>query len=192
MAEKKEKPEEIIEEEIVHEDESELEDEISEDEEEEELDEMAAMKAEIVTLAEKSAEYLDGWQRARAEFANYKKRVERERAQSFKNASGKVILQFLPVLDDLERAMADRPAEGNGASWAEGIDLVYRKLQQILEAEGVKPMDAEGAMFDPTLHEAVVSMPSDEHESGQIIEVMQRGYTIGDRVLRPAMVRVAA
>lgn len=191
MAEKKEKPKEIIEEELVPEEETELEDEISEDEEEE-LDEMAAMKAEIVTLAEKSAEYLDGWQRARAEFANYKKRIDRERAQSFKNASGKVILQFLPVLDDLERAMTDRPAEGNGATWAEGIDLVYRKLQQILEAEGVKPMDAEGAMFDPTLHEAVVSMPSEEHESGQIIEVMQRGYMIGDRVLRPAMVRVAA
>lgn len=191
MAEKNEKPEEIIEEEIILEEDTEIEDEISDDAKEE-GDELTALKAEMVALEEKSAEYLDGWQRARAEFANYKKRTEREREQSYKNASGKVILRFLPVLDDMERAMIDRPVDGNGASWADGIDLVYRKLQQILEAEGVKPMEAEGAMFDPTLHEAVVSMPSEEHESGQIIEVLQRGYIIGERVLRPAMVRVAA
>ncbi|MCD6400637.1 MAG: nucleotide exchange factor GrpE [Anaerolineales bacterium] len=140
----------------------------------------------------KSGEYLDGWQRARAEFINYKKRVERDRQQRQQEAVGSIVLKILPVVDDIERALKSRPQDGNGAEWAEGIDLIYKKLQSILEAEGVKPMNALGEVFDPNLHEAIAQVPSDDYESGRIIEVLQQGYYLGDRVLRPALVRVAA
>ncbi|HIE57648.1 MAG TPA: nucleotide exchange factor GrpE, partial [Anaerolineales bacterium] len=79
-----------------------------------------------------------------------------------------------------------------GAAWADGIELIYRKLMNILESEGVTPMDAEGQEFDPAIHEAVMQSESDEHESGTVIEVLQTGYMLGDRVLRSALVRVAA
>jgi molecular chaperone GrpE len=139
----------------------------------------------------KADEYLDGWQRARAEFANYKKRVEREQAQIYQTTAGNILKRYLDVLDDLERALKNRPESGEGAAWAEGIELIYRKLQSILESEGVKPMEAKGHMFDPNLHEAISQEESDEYESGQIIDVVKQGYLLGDRVLRPALVRIA-
>lgn len=146
------------------------------------------------TLAEQQAraeEYLDGWQRARAEFANYKKRVEREQAQAYQAAAGTILRRYLEVIDDLERALKNRPKEGEGLAWASGVELIYNKLLTILENEGVRQFNSDGQSFDPNLHEAVTSEESDEHESGQIIEVLQQGYVLGDRVLRPAMVRVA-
>jgi molecular chaperone GrpE len=146
---------------------------------------------ELSQARAQAQEYLEGWQRARAEFANYKKRVEREQSQSYQNAAGAVTKRYLSVVDDLDRALRARPTEGEGAAWANGIELVYRKLLALLESEGVTRMDADGQMFDPNLHEAVVSEDSPEHESGQIIEVLQQGYLLGDRVLRPAVVRVA-
>lgn len=150
-----------------------------------------ALEQKLDESRSKANEYLEGWQRARAEFANYKRRVEREQAQAYQNAAGNIIKRFIEVLDDLERALKNRPQEGEGAAWAAGIELIYRKLQNILESEGVKQMDAQGQYFDPNLHEAVTSEESADYESGQIIEVLQQGYTLGDRVLRPAMVRVA-
>jgi molecular chaperone GrpE len=105
---------------------------------------------------------------------------------------GRVAKRYLPIVDDLERALIKRPTQGEGAVWSEGIELIYRKLMNILEAEGVAIIEAQNQMFDPNLHEAVVQTESDEHESGQIIEVLQTGYKMGDRVLRPAMVRIAA
>ncbi|MBU0510678.1 MAG: nucleotide exchange factor GrpE [Chloroflexi bacterium] len=150
------------------------------------------IKAALETSEVKATEYLDGWQRARAEFSNYKKRINREQAQTKKDAVGKVVRQYLPVVDDLERALKDRPPNGDGAAWAEGIELIYRKLMALLEGESVTSIQADGEMFDPNLHEAIAQTESDEHESGQIIEVIQTGYSIGDRVLRPARVRIAA
>lgn len=140
----------------------------------------------------KADEYLDGWQRARAEFANYKKRIHRERERVRQDAIGEVTKRYLPVLDDLERALKNRPEQGEGAEWAEGIELVYRKMLSALESDDVVPMQAEGESFDPNLHEAIAQTESEDHESDEIIEVVQQGYLIGDRVLRPAMVRVAA
>jgi len=165
---------------------------VDENQEEAQPDEMDELKNALQEATQKSAEYLEGWQRARAEFLNYKKRVERERQQRVQDAVSSIALKILPVVDDLERALKNRPTEGDAVEWAAGIELIYKKLQSILAAEGVTPMQAEGEMFDPNLHEAIAQMPSDGYESGQIIEVVQQGYMIGDRVLRPALVRVAS
>jgi molecular chaperone GrpE len=152
---------------------------------------VAELQAELEQLRAKSEEYLDGWQRERAEFANYRRRVERERESSQQNITGNIVRRYLEVVDDLERALKNRPAEGEGAAWAEGIELIYRKLLNLLEAEGVQPMEAEGQPFDPNLHEAISHEEHPERDSGEVIEVIKAGYTLGDRVLRPALVRVA-
>ncbi len=149
------------------------------------------LQAELEGARAQAGEYLDGWQRARAEFANYKKRIEREQAQIYQTATGSIVKRYLDILDDLDLALKNRPQDGDGASWANGIEMIYRKLLNILENEGLTPMEADGQFFDPNLHEALSSEPSEDHESGQIIEVVKQGYILGDRVLRPALVRVA-
>jgi molecular chaperone GrpE len=152
---------------------------------------LEALQKELEAAKAQAAEYLDGWQRARADFANYKKRVEKEQAETYQNAAGRVVARYLDVLDDFDRAMKDQPTEGDAAKWAEGISLIYRKFQSILEAEGVTRIEAEGQAFDPQQHEAVTHEDSDGHASGQVIEVLRQGYKLGDRVIRPALVRVA-
>ncbi len=150
------------------------------------------VKAAWEASEEKAAEYLEGWQRTQAEFVNYRKRVNRDREQFQKDTLGRVVKNYLTIVDDLERALKDRPQEGDGSAWAEGIELIYRKMISLLANDGVKPMEVAGEMFDPNLHEAVAQIPSEDHESGQIVEVIQTGYLIGDRVLRPAKVAIAA
>jgi len=166
-------------------------DDVLEGEVEELQDEANDLEVALEEAKTKANEYLDGWQRARADFANYKKRVERDQSNTYQLATGSVIKRFLEVLDDLDRALKNRPESGEGANWANGIELVYRKLISILESEGVVPMKSDGMEFDPNLHEAISSEQSDLHKSGEIIETLQQGYMIGDRVLRPAVVRVA-
>jgi molecular chaperone GrpE len=136
----------------------------------------------------RSRENLDGWQRSVAEFQNYKKRIDRDRESDKAIMKGDLIKRFLPALDDLERALQNRPADD---AWASGIELVRRKLQSILEAEGLQRMEAEGAEFDPNFHEAISYEPADGVQSGRVIAVVQNGYMLGDHVVRPAMVRVA-
>jgi molecular chaperone GrpE len=159
--------------------------------EEELLDELENLKNELAECQTKSAEYLDGWQRARADFANYKKRVEREQTQTYQNAAASIFKRFLDIQDDLDRALKNRPKDADGAGWAEGIELIYRKFYSILESEGVSVMETENQYFDPNLHEAISMEENKDYESGQIIEVVKNGYMIGDRVLRVATVRVA-
>lgn len=136
-------------------------------------------------------EYLDGWQRARAEFANYKKRTEREREETRATIAGEIITRYLGVMDDLERALAHAPRGEGFDEWIEGIDLIYQKLKLILDGEGIEEIQAEGQRFDPNFHEAISFEEDNNHEEGTVIEVTQPGYKLGDRVLRPAMVRVA-
>ena len=150
------------------------------------------LQSSLDEMTATAEEYLEGWQRARAEFANYKKRILKENTGIHQVARGEVIKIFLDVLDDLERALDEKPAEGDGKTWASGIELIVQKLHNRLEAEGVSPMKALGEDFDPNIHEALMQEESDEYESGKIIEVMQEGYWIGEKVLRPALVRVAA
>ena len=146
------------------------------------------LQKQLTEARSQAAEYKDGWQRAVADFQNYKRRVDAEKAETYQTAVGNIIKSYLPVLDDLERALAARPAD---LAWADGIDLICRKVQSILEAEGLKRIEAEGQMFDPNFHEAISLEPSADHESGQIIAVIRNGYMLGDKVIRPAMVRVA-
>lgn len=161
------------------------EEELTEREEGEELpDELAQVSAQ-------AAEYLDGWQRARAELANYKKRVEKERRAAYVRAAGDILSQQLDVLDDLERALEGRPTEGEPGVWADGIELVRRKLLAVLDSHGVETINAVGQPFDPNFHEAISHEDTDEAKPGYVIDVVKQGYRMDDRVLRPALVRVA-
>jgi molecular chaperone GrpE len=155
------------------------------------MTEYSELQNRIEQAEKNSKDYFDGWQRERADFNNFRKRIERDNVQMQQNLSGQVIKKYLVVVDDLARALKARPTQGEGAAWADGIELIFRKLNLILDAEGVTPIPADGAMFDPTFHEAISHEDSPDHQSGQIIEVVQQGYTIGEKVLRPALVRVA-
>ena len=150
-----------------------------------------ALLQDMEQSRQKAQEYFDGWQRERADFLNYKKRLERDQEQRNNNFTLNLIKKYLVILDDLDRALKTRPTHGDGAAWSAGVELIYRKLQNYLEMEGVRPFPTDQKTFDPTLHEAISHEASPDHESGEIIEVVQQGYMLGDRVLRPALVRVA-
>ena len=150
--------------------------------------ELEALQSQFAEAESKMSEYKDGWARSQAEFQNYKKRIERDNELMYASMKGDIIKKVLPALDDLERALQNRPADD---AWASGIELITRKLQNILESEGVKRIDAKGVMFDPVFHEAITHEPSDDVESEHVIAVVQNGYMLGERVIRPALVRVA-
>ncbi len=152
---------------------------------EEEVDELEKARAE-------AAEYLDQLQRSQAEFSNYKKRIEREREEFVTLANGALISKLLPILDDCERALETVPDNLQGLTWVEGIFLITRRLRMTLEQEGLSEIEATGTKFDPELHHAAVREETNEYEEDEIIGVLQKGYKLHDRVLRPAMVRVAA
>ncbi len=158
----------------------------------EELQEkVESLQTEVERLQSESAEYLDGWQRARAEFANLKKRVEREKSEMRERIISEIISHYLDVLDDYERALKDRPEENVDEAWIAGLEMIRLKLKAVLESEGVEVIPAEGMDFDPNLHDAISYEESEEYENGQIIDVIKQGYRLGDRVIRPAVVRVA-
>ncbi|HHS98337.1 MAG TPA: nucleotide exchange factor GrpE [Chloroflexi bacterium] len=154
-------------------------------------DELERLRKELEEAQAKAAEYLEGWQRTQAEFANYRKRQEAERRQWVQMSNATLIAKILPVLDDLERAEKTLPPGLEHLTWIEGIFLIKRRLEMILEAEGVRPIETEGRTFDPLYHEAVTYEEVEGYEDGQIIGEVQRGYMLGDRVIRPALVRVA-
>jgi len=156
-------------------------------------DPVAVLKEALAQAQAQAEEYLDGWQRARAEFANYRRREEQRREQSQTEIAGRVLGHFLPVLDDLERAFSSVPLEVQDSPWMEGLSLVAQKMLSGMEKEGVAPIPVEqGDPFDPSVHMAVLHLPCDGYDEGQIAMVLQRGYTIGKRVLRPAMVQVSS
>jgi molecular chaperone GrpE len=127
--------------------------------------------------------------RTAAEFDNYRKRVERDRRDVADLAVVDAVRDILPILDNLERAL--QAPGGDGGSLRKGVELIHRQMLDLLRKRGVTPIESLGADFDPTLHQAVVHEPSDAHREGEVMEEMQRGYTLGDRLLRPAMVKVA-
>ncbi len=150
-------------------------------------EEYAALQEELAQAQNDVKEKNDELLRTLAEFANYKKRLERDQILQKANMKGDIVKRFLPAMDDMLRALQNAPDD----PWVEGIQLIYRKMENALEAEGITKIEAEGAEFDPNFHEAVSQVPSEEHESGTIVEVLQQGYMLGERVIRPAMVLVA-
>ena len=150
------------------------------------------LKKELADAKSKSTEYLDGWQRARAEFANYKKRQETDYANIRAISNSALMAKLLPVLDDFERAAKTMPSALKDMTWIDGVLLIQRKLQLILESEGVKVIEVKpNDVFDPTWHEAVSYDEAPGIENGHVIEELQKGYKLGERVIRPALVRVA-
>lgn len=145
----------------------------------------------LAAAKEEAAQHLDNYLRAQAELSNARKRFEKQRAITYVNANADMVSKLLPVLDDYERALDTVPEAVSEDAWYQGIQLVYRKLLGVLEAMGVAEIEAINQPFDPHVHEALGQEPSDEVESGNVSRVMQKGYQIGDRVVRPALVYVA-
>jgi len=188
MSSKNVNKEETPEEGISSQDEPKESDGINQEELADTLAELEGLKQQLTEAQNQAAEYKDGWQRALADFQNYKRRTEAERAETYQTAVGNILKRYLPILDDMERALAARPAD---LAWTNGIELIYRKLQTILENEGLKRIEAEGQPFNPNFHEALAQEPVEGVEPGTVIGVTLQGYMLGERVIRPAGVRVA-
>jgi molecular chaperone GrpE len=147
------------------------------------------LQARIAQLEQENEENRNQWLRAVADYKNFKRRTDQERAELIRGASAGLLLKLLPVLDDFERATASASDEIASSSWFEGIRLIGQKLQTVLESEGVSPIDAIGKEFDPNLHEAVIYEDAGDGTS-MVIAELQKGYMLRDRVLRPSMVKV--
>ena len=155
-------------------------------------DEPVDLQSELDRLRAEAAANLEGWQRARAEFANYKKRSEAERSQLVFLTGVKIVEKMLPVIDDFDRAISNLPDDLKDNGWIDGVLMTRRKLIGLLEDEGVTPVSVNpGDAFDPAIHEAVTHEESEAFAAGQIIAELQKGYRIDERMLRPALVRVA-
>jgi len=142
---------------------------------------------QLAEAQEKADTYYRNWQRSAADFINYKRRVEQERSEAARFASAALVINLLPVYDDLERAVDNVDAQLAGLNWVQGVVQIQRKFRNLLEAMGVTEIPAAGEPFDPSKHEAVANQPGEE---GKILHVVQKGYQLGDKVIRPAMVIV--
>ena len=148
------------------------------------------LERELTETQRSDAEHRDKWHRSAADFANYKRRTDEERATLAQFSNALLIGKVLGVLDDFDRALENVPADAHDP-WVEGVRLTERKLRNVLESEGVTPIEAVGQPFDPNLHEAVVHEETADHPDNQVIGELQRGYRLRDRVIRPSLVRVA-
>ncbi|MGD0018409.1 MAG: nucleotide exchange factor GrpE [Candidatus Limnocylindrales bacterium] len=153
--------------------------------------ELEQLRAELETAQAQTAEHLASLQRTAADFANFRRRTAEDRERDLGLASESLLRKLLAVADDFDRALETTPPELRAISWIEGIVLLDRKLRQLLESEGVTPIEALGRPFDPREHEAVASVPAPGVADGQVVAEVQRGYRVRDRVLRPAKVAVA-
>ena len=144
----------------------------------------------IAELQRERDDFKDRWLRKSAEFDNYRKRIDRERREQADQAVVDLLQDLLLVVDDFDRALMVDAGDAESA-YRKGIELIYAKLQDLLRRYGVKPIEALGADFDPNLHQAVMHEESPEHREGEVIGELRRGYMINDRLLRPAMVKVA-
>jgi molecular chaperone GrpE len=145
---------------------------------------------EVETLKSERDALQDRLLRTAAEFDNYRKRIDRERREQSESAAANLLIEILPVVDNLERALR-APSGPEAAGLRAGVELIHRQLLDLLRKRGVTPIEALGADFDPRFHQAVSQESSDTHRDGEVMEEMQRGYMLGDRLLRPAMVKVA-
>ena len=150
----------------------------------------AAEASEVESLRREKDALQERLLRTAAEFDNYRKRVDRERRELAGYASADVLSELLPIIDNLERAL-QAPATGNDEAFRKGVELIHKQMLDLLRKRGVRPIEAQGADFDPNFHQAVIHEASDAHREGEVMQELQRGYMLGDRLLRPAMVKVA-
>jgi molecular chaperone GrpE len=156
------------------------------------LEDIEALRGELAETKAQGDEYLTALQRERAEFLNYKRRTAEERERDLGLAGEDLIRKVLAVADDFDRAIDARPESVASDPWFEGLAAIDRKLRQLLESEGVSPIDAgPGTPFDPRQHDAIATVPGSGRAEGEIVEQVRRGYRLRDRVLRPALVAVA-
>ncbi len=154
-------------------------------------DELASLTRELASVREESEHRREQWMLAAANLENYKKRVQRERQDLQELCLAATIGRLLPILDDLERAFATLPDDLHSLTWTDGLALVHRKMYAILEELGLREIEALGKPFDPAVHQAIVHKETDTAQDGYVLEVLQKGYRIGGRILRPALTSVA-
>jgi molecular chaperone GrpE len=160
-------------------------------EQDREVADVAALRKQLAEAIEQSQHHLDQWKRTAANLQNYRKHVEKERADLITSAKASVIVQLLPVLDDLERALTTIPFALSSFTWTEGLALIDRKLQFTLEQQGLQEITALGEPFDPTRHQALLEEETKEYPDGHVMAILQKGYKLDDRILRPALVKLA-
>jgi len=153
----------------------------------EQAEDIETLQQALAEEKEKAEKYLANWQRSQADLENYKKRSQQEIGEVIELAISALISNLLPVMSDLERALASVPAELEESNWTEGIKLIYNKFKATLEAQGLSEIEAKGEPFDPRLHEAVMQK---EGKEGMVIEETQKGYKFRDKVIRPSLVIV--
>ena len=150
-------------------------------------DTVDALKALLDDERAKAQQFFGNWQRAAADFQNFKRRIEDERSETARFANAALVINLLPIVDDFERAFTNIDPHVAGLNWVDGVRQIHKKLQSLLEVMGVNEIPADGELFDPALHEAVSQGPGEE---SRVIAVAQKGYRLGDKVLRPSMVVV--
>lgn len=156
-----------------------------------ETDQAAETAPELSPAERQRDEYKDLLLRKTAEFENFRKRTDRERQTLSETVAAGIIEELLPLVDDMERALSVEPGAEGADAYRKGVELIHRQLLDILRRRGVTPIEALGAMFDPHYHQAVSHEPSADGAEGEILEEFRRGYMLGDRLLRPSMVKVA-
>lgn len=160
---------------------------------EEEVAEAEAVEADsLADEYKRQAEENHGrYLRAQADFDNFRRRTQKEKEELAQYASLKLVNQLLPVVDNFQRALQTSGESSEGGTFAKGVEMIYRQLFEVLENEGLKKMEPVGQPFDPEHHQAIMAVESDEHEEGIVVEVVQPGYWLKDKVIRPAMVKVS-
>lgn len=163
----------------------------SEEQAEEQEAAESAENARYEELAKLAEENQQKYLRAQADFDNFRRRTMKEKEELGQYASMKLISQLLPIVDNFERAIAASSSNSDYDSLAKGVDMTFRQLAATLEQEGLTPMNAVGQPFNPEFHQAIMQVESEEHEEGIVVEEIQKGYMLKDRVIRPAMVKVS-
>lgn len=154
---------------------------------------IAALQAQLDALMQERAMLYDQRLRQQAEFENYRRRVEREKGETYARARAEVVVELLPVIDNFERAISSLEISGGDAeSLRQGVELIHKQFKDALKKFGLEPVESVGQAFDPHLHEAVTMEATDKHKENTVIEEFQRGYRLGEKLLRPAKVKVAS
>ena len=153
----------------------------------EEPDDVEGLRTRLEEEKQRAGKHYESWQRSAADYQNYKRRMEEERREVARLASISLIINLLPLMDDIDRALRNVDPKIAGLTWIDGIWMIYRKFEAVLQNAGVTEIEADAQQFDPTVHEAISEVDGEE---GKVLSVVQKGYKLGDRVIRPAMVVV--